>query len=60
MTTRRPRALRRFPRLEAVIPLPSEDATPPVTKMCRVLEVSIASAMELQFTSQLRAFLPTT
>ena len=36
MVTRRPRARRRCPRLEAVSPLPSEEATPPVTKMCLV------------------------
>src|SRR3954468_6253149 len=34
MTTRRPRALSRLPRLEPVRPLPREEATPPVTKMC--------------------------
>ncbi len=34
--TRSPRARRRCPRLEAVRPLPSEEATPPVTKMCLV------------------------
>lgn len=47
MTTRNPRARSKFPRLEAVRPFPSEDATPPVTKMCLVLPGSIASAMEL-------------
>ncbi len=36
MVTRRPRARSRCPRLEAVRPLPSEEATPPVTKMCFV------------------------
>ena len=36
MTTRSPRAVSRLPRLEAVRPLPSEEATPPVTKMCCV------------------------
>src|SRR6478735_12311097 len=36
MVTRRPRARRRCPRLLAVSPLPSEEATPPVTKMCLV------------------------
>jgi hypothetical protein len=36
IVTRRPRATRRLPRLEAVSPLPSEEATPPVTKMCLV------------------------
>src|ERR1700755_940899 len=34
MTTRNPRALSRLPRLEPVRPLPSEEATPPGTKMC--------------------------
>ena len=34
MVTRRPRARSRCPRLEAVRPLPREEATPPVTKMC--------------------------
>ncbi len=37
ITTRRPRALSSMPRLEAVRPLPSEEATPPVTKMCLVV-----------------------
>ena len=36
MVTRRPRALSRDPRLEAVRPLPSEEATPPVTNRCLV------------------------
>src|SRR6218665_2250117 len=36
MTTCRPRAVRRLPRLAAVRPLPSEETTPPVTKMCLV------------------------
>src|SRR5512145_2523461 len=36
MVTRSPRALSRFPRLEAVRPLPREEATPPVTKTCLV------------------------
>jgi hypothetical protein len=36
MTTRNPRAERRLPRLAAVSPLPSEEATPPVTKICLV------------------------
>src|SRR5690242_509715 len=36
MVTRRPRALRRRPSEEAVMPLPRELATPPVTKMCFV------------------------
>src|SRR3954471_20966147 len=34
MTTRRPRSLSRRPSELAVSPLPSELATPPVTKMC--------------------------
>ena len=51
MTTDKPRALRRFPRLAAVRPFPSEEATPPVTKMCLVLPGSKVSAMELQLTS---------
>src|SRR3712207_420553 len=34
--TLRPRATSRLPRLEAVRPLPSEEATPPVTKRCLV------------------------
>src|SRR4051794_41304010 len=38
MATRSPRPRKRWPRLEAVRPLPSEEATPPVTKMCRVAE----------------------
>src|SRR5262245_33085990 len=36
MVTRSPRLLRRRPSDAAVIPLPSELATPPVTKMCLV------------------------
>src|SRR3954468_15801014 len=44
MTTRRPRAVSRLPRLEAVRPLPSEEATPPVTKMCRVSRAVAAKA----------------
>src|SRR6478736_3435093 len=36
ITTRRPRAVRRLPRLAAVKPLPREETTPPVTKMCLV------------------------
>jgi hypothetical protein len=32
METWRPRALRRRPMLAAVMPLPSEEVTPPVTK----------------------------
>src|SRR5699024_3341598 len=32
----RPLARRRCPRLDAVSPLPSEETTPPVTKMCFV------------------------
>src|SRR5690349_12888100 len=37
MVTRSPRAFSRAPRLEAVSPLPSEEATPPVTKRCLVV-----------------------
>src|SRR3954469_19756713 len=37
MVTERPRARSRWPRLDAVSPLPREDATPPVTKMCLVV-----------------------
>src|SRR6478609_7035614 len=36
MVTLRPRDLRRRPRDEAVSPLPSDDATPPVTNTCLV------------------------
>src|SRR3954453_4122133 len=36
MVTRRPRDFSRLPRLEAVSPLPSEEATPPVTNTCLV------------------------
>ncbi len=39
MVTRRPRAFSSEPRLEAVSPLPSEEATPPVTKRCLVATV---------------------
>src|SRR5699024_4948732 len=38
MVTRRPRAVSNCPRLEAVSPLPSDDATPPVPKMCLVAD----------------------
>src|SRR6478735_8290925 len=37
MVTRKPREVSNRPRLEAVRPLPREDATPPVTKMCLVI-----------------------
>src|SRR5882757_5218589 len=37
IVTRRPRAVSNWPRLEAVSPLPSEEATPPVTKTCLVM-----------------------
>src|SRR4051794_37514022 len=43
MVTRRPRALSREPRLEAVRPLPSEEATPPVTNRCLVLPAGVRS-----------------
>ena len=36
MVTRSPRAFSRLPREEAVSPLPSDEATPPVTKTCLV------------------------
>ena len=39
MTTRSPRAVNNWPRLEAVSPLPREEATPPVTKTCLVARV---------------------
>src|SRR6266511_125424 len=42
MVTRRPRALRRLPRLLAVRPLPSEEATPPVTNTCFVVRADCA------------------
>ena len=38
IVTRRPRERRSRPRLLAVRPLPREEATPPVTKMCRVVD----------------------
>src|SRR5690349_13821243 len=37
IVTRRPREVSNWPRLEAVSPLPREDATPPVTKTCLVV-----------------------
>src|SRR6478609_8429759 len=40
MVTRRPRERRSRPRLDAVRPLPSEEATPPVTKMCFVVSTT--------------------
>ena len=42
MTTRRPRAVRRLPRLAAVSPLPNEETTPPVTKMCLVVSFEMS------------------
>src|SRR5690606_40176321 len=36
MVTRRPRRVRRRPRLDAVSPFPRLEATPPVTKRCLV------------------------
>ncbi|SHT63840.1 Uncharacterised protein [Mycobacteroides abscessus subsp. abscessus] len=36
MVTCRPREVRSCPRLDAVKPLPSEEATPPLTKRCLV------------------------
>lgn len=39
MITRRPRAVSSWPRLDAVSPLPKEEATPPVTKTCLVARV---------------------
>src|SRR4051795_2294394 len=40
IVTRRPRERRSRPRLEAVRPLPREEATPPVTKMCFVVSAT--------------------
>src|SRR3954470_5789231 len=37
MVTRRPREVSSRPRLEAVSPLPRDEATPPVTKTCLVV-----------------------
>ncbi|GAA1111135.1 hypothetical protein GCM10009650_13290 [Nesterenkonia jeotgali] len=37
MTTERPRARSRCPSEEAVRPLPREETTPPVTKICRLV-----------------------
>src|SRR4051794_7459501 len=37
MVTLRPRAVSNCPRLDAVSPLPSEEATPPVTNTCLVV-----------------------
>src|SRR4051795_8388957 len=47
--TLRPRETRRRPREDAAIPLPSEDTTPPVTKMYRVrgLDSGMASPCAL-------------
>src|ERR1035437_5668807 len=39
MVTLSPRATSKEPRLDAVRPLPKEDTTPPVTKMCLVFSV---------------------
>ena len=54
MTTCRPRERRSLPKLEAVRPLPNEETTPPVTKICLVMEFSARTVrievltMELQ------------
>src|SRR5690606_13779259 len=39
--THSPRAVSRLPRLDAVSPLPSEEATPPVTKMYLVVATGL-------------------
>src|SRR3954465_1709226 len=52
MVTRRPRALSRRPRLEAVNPLPRLEATPPVTKTCRT---GLSGALAERATVLLRA-----
>ena len=44
MVTRRPREVSSRPRLEAVSPLPRDEATPPVTKMCLVMRGDCANA----------------
>src|SRR6201991_4459096 len=44
MVTRNPRDFSRLPRLEAVSPLPSEEATPPVTQTCLVDPVEYVAA----------------
>jgi hypothetical protein len=41
MVTFRPREVSRRPSEEAVRPLPSDEATPPVTKMCLVCWLSV-------------------
>src|SRR5665647_2079537 len=43
MTTRKPLAVRRLPRLAAVRPLPKEETTPPVTKMCLVMPPELSA-----------------
>src|SRR4051794_16480615 len=52
IVTRRPRALRRLPRLDAVRPFPSEEATPPVTNTCLV---GVPLITELHPTAEMRA-----
>src|SRR5664279_835202 len=49
MVTRRPREVSRRPRLEAVSPLPREEATPPVTKMCLVMRGDCAKLAPVSF-----------
>ncbi len=44
MVTRSPREVSSRPRLDAVSPLPNEEATPPVTKMCLVIRGALANA----------------
>src|SRR5699024_3740840 len=51
MVTERPRARRRCPRLDAVNPLPREEATPPVTKICFVVSDDRESRVLLRCTT---------
>src|SRR6187551_2768129 len=59
ITTRRPRAVRRLPRLAAVRPLPSEETTPPVTKMCLVTPEPVLITTGFQRITRDRVFAAT-
>src|SRR6478609_7955264 len=59
ITTRRPRAVRRLPKLAAVKPLPSEETTPPVTKMCLVTPEPVLITTGFQRITRDRVFAAT-
>src|SRR3954463_9475950 len=59
IVTRRPRAVSSWPRLEAVSPLPSEEATPPVTKTCLVMRACDKSGSRGEWSVRRRSAGPT-